>query len=259
MPLPWGKIAIGLLIAIVSFGAALWALDLLWSGPKDRRPALVEIPPLPPATRKSVIVTPAAIALPAIHAALERAAPRNLAGKRDNPVPQLLSNAELDWTVARGPLAVTGRGDTLVVSTTLSGILRARGQVSGEAGNLAGAIGDLLGGRLGQGIQNLQGKTLDQRADIRGDVTQQVPFGAVTVKPSAPAAVPPHNRAPRAQAQQPAPKPSPRLTKPAARPPQASHGVRREQGLADDVVVRHFQKPPAAKPGAVQISKAGPK
>ncbi len=27
MPLPWGKIAIGLLIALVSFGAALWALD----------------------------------------------------------------------------------------------------------------------------------------------------------------------------------------------------------------------------------------
>ena len=37
MPLPWGKIAIGLLIAIVSFGAALWALDVLWPGPKDRR------------------------------------------------------------------------------------------------------------------------------------------------------------------------------------------------------------------------------
>ncbi len=171
MPLPWGKIAIGLLIALVSFGAALWALDLLWPGPKDRRPALVEIPPLTPVTRKSVIVTPAAIALSAMHTALERAAPRNLAGKRDNPVPQLLSNGELDWTVARGPLAVTGRGDALVVSTTLSGILRAKGQVSGEAGNLAGSIGDLLGGRLGQGLQNLQGKTLDQRADIRGDVT----------------------------------------------------------------------------------------
>jgi Domain of unknown function (DUF4403) len=169
MPLPWGKIAIGLLIVIVSFGAALWAFDLLWPGPKDRRPALVEIPPLKPVTRQSVIVTPAAIALSAIHTALESAAPRNLAGKRDNPLPQLLSNAELDWTIARGPLAVTGREDALVVSTTLSGILRARGQISGEAGNLAGAIGDLLGGRLGQGIQNLQGKTLDQRADIRGD------------------------------------------------------------------------------------------
>jgi Domain of unknown function (DUF4403) len=171
MHVPWGKIAIGLLIAVVSFGAALWALDVLSPGPNERRPALVEVPPLAPVARNSVIVTPTAIALSAIHAALETAAPRNLAGKRDNPLPQLLSNAEVDWKVARGPLAVAGRPNALVVSTALSGTFRATGQVSGEAGNLAGAIGDLLGGRLGQGLQNLQGKTLDQRADIRGEVT----------------------------------------------------------------------------------------
>src|SRR5262249_21390444 len=103
IPLPWGKFAIGLLTVIVSFGAALWPFDSLGPGRKDRRPALVDIPPLKPVTRQSVIVTPAAISLSAIHTALEGAAPRNLAGKRDNPLPQLLSNAELDWTVARGP------------------------------------------------------------------------------------------------------------------------------------------------------------
>jgi hypothetical protein len=83
----------------------------------------------------------------------------------------LLSNAELEWTVIRGPLAIAGRPDALVLSTALSGSFRATGQVSGEAGNFAGAIGGLLGGRLGQGLQNLQGKALDQRADIRGEVT----------------------------------------------------------------------------------------
>ena len=171
MHLPWGKIAIGIVIAGVSFAGGLWALNLLWPGPKDQRPALVEVPPLKPVARNSVIVTPAAIALSAINAALETAAPRNLAGRRDNPFPQLLSNGAVDWTVARGPLAVTGRPDALVVSTALSGSFRATGQVSGEAGNLAGAIGGLLGGRLGQGLQNLQGKALDQRADIHGEVT----------------------------------------------------------------------------------------
>ena len=171
MHLPWGKIAIGILIAGVSFAGGLWALSLLWPSPKDQRPALVEVPPLKPIARNSVIVTPAAIALSAIHAALETAAPRNLAGKRDNPLPQLLSNAELEWTVIRGPLAIAGRPDALVLSTALSGSFRATGQVSGEAGNFAGAIGGLLGGRLGQGLQNLQGKALDQRADIRGEVT----------------------------------------------------------------------------------------
>ena len=171
MHLPWGKIAIGVLIAIVSFAAALWAFNWFGPGASNQRPALVEVPPLRPIVRNSIVVTPAAIALSAIHAALETAAPRNLEGKRENPLPQMLSNAEFDWTVARGPLAVTGRPDALVVSTALSGTFHATGQISGEAGNLAGAIGGLLGGRLGQGLQNLQGKTLDQRADIRGNVT----------------------------------------------------------------------------------------
>lgn len=171
MQLPWGKVTIGIVIAGLSFVGGLWALNVLWPGPKDQRPALVEVPPLKPVARNSVIVTPAAIAISAINAALETAAPRNLAGRRDNPFPQLLSNGAVDWTVARGPLAVTGRPDALVVSTALSGSFRATGQVSGEAGNLAGAIGGLLGGRLGQGLQNLQGKALDQRADIHGEVT----------------------------------------------------------------------------------------
>ena len=108
MHLPWGKIAIGIVIAGVSFAGGLWALNVLWPGPKDQRPALVEVPPLKPVARNSVIVTPAAIALSAINAALETAAPRNLAGRRDNPFPQLLSNGAVDWTVARGPLAATG-------------------------------------------------------------------------------------------------------------------------------------------------------
>ena len=88
MHLPWGKIAIGILIAVLSFAGGLWALNFLWPSPKGQRPALVEVPPLKPVARNSVIVTPAAIALSAIHAALETAAPRNLVGKRDNPLPQ---------------------------------------------------------------------------------------------------------------------------------------------------------------------------
>ncbi len=167
----WGKIAIGGLIAVVSLGGAVWALQALWPGAKDRRPALAEVPPLAPAVRSSVIVTPAAIALSAIRDAMERAAPRNLVGKRENPLPQLLSNAEVGWTVARGPLTISGRPDGLAVSTALSGTFRATGQVASQSGNLAGAIGGLLGGRLGQEVQNLQGKAFDQRAEIRGNVT----------------------------------------------------------------------------------------
>ncbi len=170
MHLSWGRIAIGGLIAVAAFGGALWASNWLWPGAKDRRPALAEVPPLAPAARNSVIVTPATIALSAIRDAMETAAPRNLAGKRDNVLPQVLSNAQIDWTVARGPLAVAGRPDALAVSTALTGTVRATGQVAGDAGNLVGALGGLLGGRLGEKVQNLQGKSLDQRVDIRGNV-----------------------------------------------------------------------------------------
>ena len=167
----WGRIAIGALIVVVAFGGALFAFNWLLPGAQNRRPALVEVPPLAPVARHSVIVTPAAISVAAIRDAMETAAPRNLTGKRDNPLSQLLSNAEIGWTVARGPLAVSGRPDALAVSTVLTGTFRATGEVSNQAGNLAGALGGLLGGNFGQGMQNLTGKTLDQRADIRGNVT----------------------------------------------------------------------------------------
>jgi len=45
------------------------------------------------------------------------------------------------------------------------------GRLASQAGNLTGAIGGLLGGKVGQGVQNLTEKTLDERADIRGNVT----------------------------------------------------------------------------------------
>ncbi len=167
----WGKIAIGALVLVVSFGGAVWTMNLISGSGSGRRPALVEVPPLKPVTRSSVIVTPAAIALTAIRDAMEAQAPRDLTGKRENPLSQLLQNADIGWTIARGPLAVTGRPEALAVSTVLNGSFRATGQIATQAGNLTGALGGLLGGGLGQSLQGLTGKTLDQRADIRGNVT----------------------------------------------------------------------------------------
>jgi len=171
MRLSWGKIAAAVLVLVVSFGGAVWTMGLFSGAGNGNRPVLVEVPPLKPVTRTSVIVTPAAIALTAIRDAMEAQAPRNLTGKRDNPVTQLLQNAEIGWTIERGPLAVAGRSDALVISSVLNGTFRATGQIAAQAGNLTGAIGNLLGGGLGQNLQNLTGKTLDQRADIRGNVT----------------------------------------------------------------------------------------
>src|SRR5437868_11422180 len=103
-------ILIAVLVLTVSFGGALFAMQWLSPGSvADRRPVLAETPPLPPVTRTSVIVGPTAIALSAIRDSLEREAPRNLTGKRDNPVSQLLQNGEVGWTATRSPLTVTGQ------------------------------------------------------------------------------------------------------------------------------------------------------
>jgi Domain of unknown function (DUF4403) len=163
-------IPIALLVALCLFGALI-VINALWSpSASSRRPALAAVPPLQAVTRSSIIVAPVAVAESAIREALEAQAPRNLAGKKDNPFTQLLKNADIGWTVARGPLAVTGRGDALVVSTVLNGTLHVTGQLGSVAGSLSGSLGGLINQGLGQDLQRLTGKTIDQRADFRGNV-----------------------------------------------------------------------------------------
>jgi hypothetical protein len=134
------------------------------------------MPPLQPLTGSSTVLAPAAIALSAISAALDAQAPRNLSGKPQNPLSQLLANAQLTFSVNRGPFAVSGQPGALTVTTPLTGQFQAVGTISGGVGNgiaaAGGALGNLLGGsNLGQQVQNLAGKAFDQRADLQGSVT----------------------------------------------------------------------------------------
>lgn len=156
---------------IVSVVGATILIDWLWpvSAP-DRRPQLAETRPLPPAARTSVIVTPAVIALASIRDVLDRAAPRDLSGSRENPLGSLLSKADIGWSVTRGPLAVAGRPEGLTISTPLNMSLRVTGQVASQAGNVTGALTGVISGQLGQGVQNLTGRVLDQRAEVKGNV-----------------------------------------------------------------------------------------
>lgn len=165
-------VLMGVAILVASFVGANPAMQLL-SPPavSPPLPPLADVPPLPRVSRISTIVTPTAIALTAIRDALDAAAPRNLTGKRENPISQLLSNADIGWTIGRGPLAVTARGDAMAVATVLNGTLHVTGQIASQVGNLGGALGNVINQNLGQGLQNLAGKTLDQHADIRGNVT----------------------------------------------------------------------------------------
>ena len=76
--------------------------------------------------------------------ALEAAAPRNLAGKRENPLSQALCKLDIGWTLTRSPLAVAGRAEGLSVSTDLTGIMRVTGQAGTGAGNIVGSIGGII-------------------------------------------------------------------------------------------------------------------
>ena len=165
-------IIVGIAIVIAAFVGATLLMNSLWpTSLQEGRPQLVAVPPLPPLAGTSTVLAPAAIAISAIRDALEAEAPRNLSGHPQNPVSQLLQAAELNFTITRGPLAVTGRPDALVVSTALNGTFQARGTLTGAAGALGNTLGNMLGGNLGAQVQGLTGKAFDQHADFRGTVT----------------------------------------------------------------------------------------
>ena len=165
-------IILGIAIVAAAFIGATLVLNGLWpSSLQEGRPQLVAVPPLPALAGTSTVLAPAAIAMSAIRDALEAEAPRNLSGHPQNPVSQLLQAAEPNFTITRGPLAVTGRPDALVVSTPLNGTFQARGTLTGAAGALGNTLGNMLGGNLGAQVQGLNGKAFDQHADFRGTVT----------------------------------------------------------------------------------------
>jgi hypothetical protein len=159
-------------VVAVSFFVSLKAMD--WLSPRGtvRAPVLVELPSLPPAPRNSSIIAPVAIALTAIRDAADHGAPRSFAGKADNPVSQILQNADIGWTAVRGPITATGAQDVLSLATPITGTLNATGSLSSKA---TGAVGDalsgLLGGNVAKQIGSVNIKALNASAEIKGNVT----------------------------------------------------------------------------------------
>jgi hypothetical protein len=165
-------ILLAIAVVVVSFLVSLKTMD--WLSPRGAvvAPVLAELPPLPPAPRSSSIVAPVAIALSAIRDAADRGAPRSFAGKADNPVSQILQNADIGWTASRGPITATGAQDVLSLATPLTGTLNVTGSLTSKA---TGAIGDALGGLLGGNVVKQIGsvniKALNANAEIKGNVT----------------------------------------------------------------------------------------
>src|SRR5258705_955749 len=164
-------ILLAVAVVTVSFFVSLKTMDWLWPRGAVVAPVLVELPPLPPAPRSSSIVAPVAIALSAIRDAADRGAPRNFTGKADNPISQILQNADIGWTASRGPIAATGAQDVLSVATPLTGTLNVTGSLSAKAtGAVGDALGGLLGGNVAKQIGSVNIKNLNASAEIKGNV-----------------------------------------------------------------------------------------
>ena len=173
----WGLAAV--CVAGLFFAATLWAINRLLPPSDSGLPEALAImkppPPLQPVTRASHVIAPVAVSLAAIGHTLDTATPREFAGKNDNPVTQLLGQAEIGLTVSRGTMYATGQSNTLTIMTPLNGNIRITGQIGNAAGKVVGGIGGAIGGLIGGGnvgkqIDNLAQKTLDQRTDFRGNV-----------------------------------------------------------------------------------------
>ena len=108
----------------------------------------------------------------AIRDAADRGAPRTFAGKADNPVSQILQNADIGWTASRGPITATGAQDVLSLATPLTGTLNVTGSLSSKAtGAVGDALGSLLGGNVAKQIGSINIKALNASAEIKGNVT----------------------------------------------------------------------------------------
>jgi hypothetical protein len=171
LTLNWKTILLAIAVVAASFFVSLKAMDWLSPRGTSSAPAVAQLPPLPPASRSSIVVAPVAIALSAIRESAERSAPRNFGGKADNPISQILQDADIGWSASRGPIAASGDKDVLSLSTPLTGKLNVTGSLSSKAtGALGDALGSVLGNNAAKQIGAVNIKNLNASAEIRGNV-----------------------------------------------------------------------------------------
>jgi hypothetical protein len=164
-------ILLAIVVIVASFFASLKVMDWLAPRATTSAPKLSQLPPLPPASRSSIVVAPISITLSAIREAAERSAPRNFGGKADNPISQILQDADIGWAASRGPITATGDKDVLSLSTPLTGKLNVTGSLSAKATGAVGeALGSLLGNNAAKQIGGVNIKNLNASAEIKGNV-----------------------------------------------------------------------------------------
>ena len=173
---PGLKIAGAIVAALGLLLLALWSFDLLTPAGSLQPARLAETPDLPPAMRRSLVIAPVAIAIPALRQAIDDAAPRSISGKPDTPIAKVLSKSEVAYTLERAPFTFTGRADGLIISTDVNGTLRIAGQLPDKLNGLIGALTGNRNDGPARGANANAAKPVDLRTDLKGRI-------AVTARP----------------------------------------------------------------------------
>lgn len=127
------SIVIAVVVVAAAFAVTLKAMDWFAPNQSPPPPTLTKLPPLPEATRSSTLLVPIQIPLKVLGDTAERAAPRDFGGKAANPVPQLLQDADINWTAARGAVTASGVSNALTMATPITGKLNVTGSLSAGA------------------------------------------------------------------------------------------------------------------------------
>ena len=171
LPFRLKTILIAVAVIAISFYASLKLMDWLSPSAPVQGPALTQLPPLPPVARSSIILAPVSISLSAIRDAAERAVPHTFQGNANNPVSQILQNADIGWTASRSAITATGAQDVLSLATGLTGTLNVTGSLSSKATGAMSALGSLLGDKAAKEISGINIKALNANAEIKGGAT----------------------------------------------------------------------------------------
>ncbi len=172
LPMRLKTILLAIAVVAVSFFVSLKAMD--WLSPRGTavRRCLSNCRRCRPRRAAPSSSRPVSVSIAAIRDAADRGAPRNFAGKADNPASQILQNADIGWTASRGPIAATGAQDVLSLATPLTGTLNVTGSLSSKAtGAVGDALGSLLGGNVAKQIGSVNIKALNANAEIKGNIT----------------------------------------------------------------------------------------
>src|SRR4051812_29711494 len=88
------------------------------------------------AQASSVIVVPLSVRIDVLKKVLEEKVPLSESGSKDNVLGKPATSSKLSWTFDRAPIGLTAGNNALTASTSISGVVRIKGEAQIIRGDL---------------------------------------------------------------------------------------------------------------------------